>query len=126
MTKLVDEKQIERVRKMSFSRVYPMYIQKAEKKGRGKEQVDEILRWLTGYSDKDLLEIIENQTTIENFFLNAKKYNVKAHKITGTICGYRIEEIEDEIVRKVRCLDKLIDDLAKGKTLGQMIDKLGK
>jgi hypothetical protein len=126
MTKLVDDRQIERIRKMAFSSVYPMYVQKAEKKGKSKKQVDEILRWLTGYSDEELLDILENKTSIEELFLNADRFNEKALKITGTICGYRIEEIGDEIVRKVRCLDKLIDDVAKGKTLEQMIDKLDK
>ncbi len=112
---------LERVYRMKFAGVYPMYIQKAEKKGRTKEEVDTIIFWLTGYNQKSLADVINNGTDFEHFFSEAPQMNPNAHKITGVICGYRVEEIEDPIMQKVRYLDKLIDELAKGKTMEKIL-----
>lgn len=105
---------------MSFATVYPLYIAKAEKKGRTKEEVDEIIFWLTGYNKQALQKIIDNKTDFETFFAKAK-LNPNASKITGVICGYRVEEIEDKLMQKVRYLDKLIDELAKGKAMEKIL-----
>ena len=105
----------ERIYKLSFASVYPYYVEKAKKKGRSKAEVDDIIRWLTGYSEKDLQNILASDMNFETFFTQAPQINPNASKITGVICGYRVEEIEDEIVQKARYLDKLIDELAKGK-----------
>ena len=110
-----------RVFKMSFASVYPHYITKAEKKGRTREEVDTIIRWLTGYSQKSLQEIIENRTDFETFFAQAPHLNPNVSKITGVICGYRVEEIEDKLMQKIRYLDKLIDELAKGKKMEKIL-----
>ncbi len=114
-------KNIERVYKMSFAGVYPMYIQKAEKKNRTKAEVDEIIFWLTGYDEKTLQKAIDEKINLEDFFGNAPKMNPNAVKITGVICGDRIEEIEDKLIQQVRYLDKLIDELAKGKTMEKIL-----
>lgn len=111
-----------RVYKMSFASVYPFYIQKAEKKGRTKAEVDEIIFWLTGYDEQALQQHIDNQTDFENFFVQAQ-INPNASKITGVICGYRVEEIEEELMQKIRYLDKLIDELAKGKAMEKILRK---
>ncbi len=111
-----------RVYKMSFASVYPHYIAKAEKKGRTKAEVDEIIFWLTGYNAEKLQEIIDNKADFETFFAEAS-LNPNVSKITGVICGYRVEEIEDELMQKVRYLDKLIDELAKGKTIDNILRK---
>ncbi|RZK82515.1 MAG: DUF2200 domain-containing protein [Pedobacter sp.] len=110
-----------RVYKMSFSGVYPHYITKAEKKGRTKAEVDEIIFWLTGYDENQLLQIIDNKTNFETFFAEAPQLHPNVSKITGVICGYRIEEIEDPLMKKVRYLDKLIDELAKGKAMEKIL-----
>lgn len=107
---------------MSFASVYPHYIAKAEKKGRTKAEVDEIIFWLTGYNAEKLQEIIDNKADFETFFAEAS-LNPNVSKITGVICGYRVEEIEDELMQKVRYLDKLIDELAKGKTIDNILRK---
>lgn len=112
-----------RVYKMSFASVYPNYVQKAEKKGRTKAEVDTIICWLTGYKQTELQQQIDNRTDFENFFLQATKINENASKITGVICGYRVEEIEDKLMQKIRYLDKLIDELAKGKTMEKILRK---
>ncbi|MEX6688804.1 DUF2200 domain-containing protein [Danxiaibacter flavus] len=112
-----------RVYKMSFASVYPHYITKAERKGRTKEEVHEIIYWLTGYDSQQLQQIINDKTDFENFFAKAPQLNPNASKITGVICGYRIEEIEDPLMKKVRYLDKLIDELAKGKTMEKILRK---
>ncbi|WP_298707811.1 DUF2200 domain-containing protein [Chitinophaga sp.] len=112
---------IERVYKMSFAGVYPHYIQKAEKKGRTKEEVDEIIRWLTGYDQKSLQRQLDNKTNIETFFAEAPQIHPNASKITGVICGYRVEDIEDKLMQQVRYLDKLIDELAKGKAMEKIL-----
>jgi hypothetical protein len=111
----------ERVYRMAFGLVYPLYVKKAEKKGRTKEEVDEIVRWLTGYDQKALGEAIEAGTDFETFFARAPGMHPNASKITGTICGYRIEEIEDPVIRDVRRLDKLVDELAKGRPLAKIL-----
>jgi hypothetical protein len=108
---------------MLFATVYLLYLEKARRKGRTKEEVDEIIFWLTGYDAKLLQEQIENKIDFEFFFNEAPNFNANASKITGVICGYRIEEIEDELVRKVRYLDKLIDELAKGKSMEKILRK---
>lgn len=118
-----DEKTLRRVYKMTFGSVYPLYVQKAEKKGRTKDEVDEIIFWLTGYDKKALGERIADGTDFEHFFRLAPRFNPNAIKITGLICGYRVEEIEDEIMRKVRYLDKLVDELAKGKAMEKILRK---
>lgn len=111
----------QRVYRMSFASVYPLYIQKAEKKGRTKEEVDTIIYWLTGYDATTLQKQIENKTDFENFFAQAPKFNPNASKITGVICGYRVEDIADPVMQKVRYLDKLIDELAKGKAMEKIL-----
>jgi len=108
---------------ISFAAVYPLYIQKAEKKGRSKAEVDAIICWLTGYSQQALQEQIEKNIDFETFFTLAPQINRNASKITGIICGYRVEEIEDQLVQKIRYLDKLIDELAKGKTMDKILRK---
>jgi len=118
----MNDKNNARVYKMSFAGVYPHYIAKAEKKGRTKEEVDEIIFWLTGYDAKGLQEIIDNKTDFETFFANAK-LNPNVSKITGVICGYRVEDIEDKVIKQVRYLDKLVDELAKGKTMEKILRK---
>lgn len=112
-----------RVYKMSFAGVYPMYIQKAEKKGRTKEEVDAIIFWLTGYNKQSLQKQIDKKADLETFFAEAPAMNPNVSKITGVICGYRVEEIEDKLMQKVRYLDKLIDELAKGKTMEKILRK---
>lgn len=110
-----------RVYRMSFASVYPLYINKAERKGRSKEEVDTIIYWLTGYNKKTLQEQIDKKTDFETFFAQAPQLNPNVSKITGLICGYRVEEIEDELMQKVRYLDKLIDELAKGKKMEKIL-----
>lgn len=112
-----------RVYRMSFASVYPHYIAKAEKKGRTKAEVDEIIFWLTGYDEKALATIIDDQTNFEDFFAHAPQLHPNVSKITGVICGYRVEEIEDPLMQKIRYLDKLIDELAKGKTMEKILRK---
>jgi hypothetical protein len=108
---------------MKFASVYPLYIQKAERKGRTKDEVDEIIFWLTGYDKQTLQKQIENNSDFETFFAQAPKMNPNVSKIKGVICGYRVEEIEDELVQKVRYLDKLVDELAKGKAMEKILRK---
>ncbi|MBG43460.1 MAG: hypothetical protein CL530_05770 [Aequorivita sp.] len=111
----------ERVYKMSFAGVYPHYITKAEKKGRTKEEVDIIIRWLTGYTQDQLQQVLDNKTNFEDFFAQAPELNPNVSKITGVICGYRVEEIEEPLMQKIRYLDKLIDELAKGKSMEKIL-----
>ena len=112
-----------RVFKMSFASVYPHYVQKAEKKGRTKEEVDAIICWLTGYNQKALQQQIDKRNDFETFFAQAPHINPNVTKITGVICGYRVEEIKDKLMQKIRYLDKLIDELAKGKTMEKILRK---
>ncbi|NDV60656.1 DUF2200 domain-containing protein [Bacteroides sp. 519] len=112
-----------RIFKMPFANVYPMYIQKAEKKNRTKDEVNEIIFWLTGYDKDTLQQHIDTGSDFETFFMQAPQINPNASKITGSICGYRVEEIENELMQKIRYLDKLVDELAKGKTLEKILRK---
>ena len=108
---------------MIFAGVYPHYINKAEKKNRTKAEVDEIICWLTGYTLENLQNQIDTKVDFETFFEQTPQLNENVSKITGVICGYRIEEIEDPLMKKVRYLDKLIDELAKGKAMGKILRK---
>lgn len=112
-----------RIFKTSFASVYPHYIAKAEKKGRTKEEVDEIICWLTGFSQKALDQRIHQRINFENFFEEAPQLHVNVSKITGVICGYRVEEIEDKLMQKIRYLDKLVDELAKGRPMEKILRK---
>lgn len=111
-----------RIFKMPFASVYPHYVQKAEKKGRTKEEVDTIIQWLTGYNQKSLQDHLDKKTDFETFFAQAH-INPNVSKITGVICGYRVEDIEDKLMQQIRYLDKLIDELAKGKTMEKILRK---
>lgn len=113
----------QRVFKMPFSSIYPLLIQKAEKKGRTKEEVNEIIFWLTGYDEQSLQQQIKNEVDLEMFFKQAPQINPNASLIKGVICGYRVEEIEDELMRQIRYLDKLVDELAKGKPMEKILRK---
>ncbi|MEZ4854228.1 DUF2200 domain-containing protein [Flavobacterium sp.] len=116
-------KNAERMYKMAFASVYPHYIAKVEKKGRTIDELHTVMFWLTGYNENDLQHIIANKTTFEAFFNNAPQINENASKITGVICGYRVEEIEDKIIQQIRYLDKLVDELAKGKKMEKILRK---
>jgi len=105
------------IAKLKFAKVYPMLVQKAERKGRTKAEVDEVTCWLTGYDAKGLEDQIARETDYETFFAEAPRLNPNANLITGVICGYRVEEIEDPVEQKARWLDKLVDELAKGKAM---------
>jgi hypothetical protein len=117
----MDEKRLQRVFKMSFASVYPHYVQKAEKKGRKQTEVDEVICWLTGYSPKALAKQIEQKTDFETFFRDAPAFHPNASKITGVICGVRIEEIENPLMRKIRYMDKLVDELARGRPMDKIL-----
>ena len=108
---------------MPFASVYPLYIKKVEKKGRTKEEVDEIIFWLTGYDEAALQQRLDNKVDFETFFAQAPQLNPNVSLITGIICGYRVEEIEDKLMQKIRYLDKLIDELAKGKSMEKILRK---
>ncbi len=110
----------ERIAKMTFASVYPHYITKVESKGRTKEELHQVIEWLTGFDDKKLRELIEEKAIFETFFMKAK-LNPNAHLITGVICGYRIEEIQNPITKQARYLDKLVDELAKGKKMEKIL-----
>jgi hypothetical protein len=113
--------QNEKIRSMSFASVYPLYIKKAERKGRTKKDVDTIIRWLTGYDQSGLQKQVRAAVDFETLFAQAPLIHPNAAKITGMICGYRVETIEDAVVRQVRYLDKLIDELAKGKAMKKIL-----
>lgn len=113
--------QNERVFAMSFAGVYPHYVAKAEKKGRTKEEVDDVIRWLTGYTKAGLAKQIEKRTNFREFFERAPKFNPNASLITGVVCGIRVENIDDPLMQKIRYLDKLIDELAKGKKMEKIL-----
>lgn len=110
-----------RIFSMSFASIYPLYVKKAEKKGRSKEEVDEIIFWLTGYNEDSLHTQLSNNIDIETFFNEAPMINPNASLIKGVICGYRVENIEDETMRRIRYLDKLIDELSKGKAIEKIL-----
>ena len=107
----------ERVYAYVFANVYPLYLKKSEAKGRTKEEVDNIIFWLTGYDKQSLQKQIDKKSDLQTFFAEAPQLNPNVSKITGMICGYRVEEIEDKLMQKIRYLDKLIDELAKGKSM---------
>ncbi len=111
----------QRVFKMSFASVYPHYVNKAERKGRTKDEVDEIICWLTGYDLTTLQRIIDEKSDFTFFFENAPQLNPNVSKITGVICGYRVEEIDARLMQKIRYLDKLIDELAKGRPMAKIL-----
>jgi len=110
----------ERIAKMTFASVYPHYITKIEKKGRTKKELHEVIKWLTGYDEKKLKSLVDEEVTFETFFKECK-LNPNAHLITGVICGYRVEELENPLIRKCRYLDKLIDELAKGRKMEKIL-----
>lgn len=110
-----------RIYAISFASVYPHYVAKAEKKGRTRAEVDEIIRWLTGYRQQSLTAHIKKQTSFEDFFALAPKLNPARSLITGVVCGVRVEEVEDPLMREIRYLDKLIDELAKGKAMEKIL-----
>lgn len=109
---------------MSFARVYPLYITKVEKKGRTKTEVDEIIRWLTGYTQKKLEAQLKKETNFEDFFAQAPELNPSRKLITGVICGMRVEEIKEPLMQEIRYLDKLVDELARGKTMEKILRKV--
>lgn len=110
-----------RIYKMAFASVYPHYVAKAEKKGRTKSEVDIIICWLTGYTQKGLQQQLDKKTDFETFFAKAPKLNPNVSKITGVICGYRVEDIQHPLMQKIRYLDKLVDELAKGKVMEKIL-----
>lgn len=112
-----------RVFRMSFASVYPHYIAKAEKKGRTKEEVHAVIQWLTGYDDRMLQQVIDQKVDLETFFAGAPRMNPNLSKITGRICGYRVEEIEDKLMQQIRYLDILVDELARGKAMDKILRK---
>ncbi len=110
----------ELIAKMTFAAVYPLYLAKVEKKGRTKEELHQVIEWLTGFDEKKLQELIDKKVTFEIFFQNAT-INPNAHLITGVICGYRVEQIENQLTQQVRYLDKLVDELAKGRNMEKIL-----
>jgi len=112
-----------RIFRTSFASVYPLYLQKAEKKGRTKEEVDEIIFWLTGYNKQTFQEQIDNKSNFETFFAQAPQINPNVSKITGVVCGCRVEVMEDKLMQKIRYLDKLVDELAKGRPMEKILRK---
>lgn len=112
-----------RVFRMAFASVYPLLVKKAEKKGRTKEDVDTVICWLTGYNQQSLQQQLDDKVDYKTFFDNAPRFHPNAAKITGVICGHRIEEIEDPLMQKIRYLDKLVDELAKGKAMEKILRK---
>lgn len=114
------EKAAQRIRAMTFATVYPLYVQKVERKGRTQHELDEVISWLTGFDDADLARHVETGTTFPEFFDDARLHP-NSSLITGVICGVRVEEIDDPLVQKVRYLDKLVDELARGKALDKIL-----
>jgi len=112
-----------RIFRTTFASVYPLYVQKVERKGRTKAEIDEIIFWLTGYNKQTLQQQIDNKSDFKSFFTQAPQINPNISKITGVICGYRVEDIEDKLMQKIRYLDKLVDELAKGKPIEKILRK---
>ena len=106
---------------VSFASIYPHYVTKAERKGRTRQELDQVISWLTGYDDAGLAAAIAGEVSLSDFFADAPAFNPKASLITGTICGYRVEEIDDPLMQKIRYLDKLVDELAKGKPMEKVL-----
>ena len=121
MVDTAEAKRLQRIHDMSFGSVYPMYLDKAEKKGRTNREVDRILRWLTGYSQRQLMAHVRKETSFASFFTDAPEPNPDRSLITGVVCGVRVEEVEDRILREIRYLDKLIDELAKGRPMEKIL-----
>ena len=113
----------ERVYRMAFATVYPLYVTKVERKGRTKEELHTVIHWLTGYTEKGLQQVLDKRVDFETFFAKAPKLNPNVGLITGVICGYRVEDIEDPLMQKVRYLDKLVDELAKGRAMEKILRK---
>lgn len=111
----------DRVFAMKFARVYPLYVQKAERKNRTKEEVDRVIRWLTGYSQAELQRQIDLESDLRTFFDRAPALHPNSSLIKGVVCGVRVEDVEDPLMRKIRCLDKLIDELAKGRAMEKIL-----
>jgi hypothetical protein len=111
----------EKIYKMSFAKVYPLYVAKAAKKGRSKAEVDQVIEWLTGYSGKDLEKTLTKETDLENFFKSAPCLNPNRKLIKGVVCGVRVEDVKEPTMREIRYLDKLIDELAKGKSMEKIL-----
>lgn len=114
-------KQKPRIYTMTFAKVYPLLVAKAEKKGRTKAEVDHIIHWLLGYTEKKLHKVLSEEVDVETFFIKAPKSNPIRKKITGVVCGVRVEEVKEKTMREIRYLDKLIDELAKGKTMDKIL-----
>ena len=112
--------QEERIAKLTFASVYPLYLAKVERKGRTKDELHRVIEWLTGYDEKKLQSLVEEKVTFEEFFQGAR-INPNAHLITGVICGHRVEEIKNPLMRQVRSLDKLVDELAKGRAIEKIL-----
>lgn len=112
----------EKIAKMTFASVYPHYVTKVEKKGRTKEELHQVIKWLTGFDDQTLQKLIDEKVTFQTFFQKAR-LNPNAHLVTGLICGYRVEEIENPLTQKARYLDKLVDELAKGRSMEKILRK---
>ena len=110
----------ERIAKMTFASIYPLYVAKVEKKGRTKKELHEVIKWLTGYDEKKLKSLVDDEVTFETFFKKCK-LNPNAHLIRGVICGYRVEELENPLIQKARYLDKLVDELAKGRKMEKIL-----
>jgi hypothetical protein len=106
---------------MSFATVYPLYVQKAERKGRTRAEVDQIIRWLTGHTAASLKKVLASEVDLETFFATAPRFNPRARRITGVVCGVRVEYVEDRTMRRMRYLDKLVDELAKGKAMDKIL-----
>jgi len=115
----------EKIFAMTFASIYPLYVQKAERKGRTKSEVDAAICWLTGYDEAGLAAQIENEATLETFFANAPEIHPNATLIKGVVCGVRVEEIEDPLMQKIRWMDKLVDELAKGKAMKKILRTTG-
>ncbi|NNC47985.1 MAG: DUF2200 domain-containing protein [Sphingomonas sp.] len=118
---MADDPKLERVYAMIFGKVYPMYVAKAEKKGRTKAEVDEIIMWLTGYDEAGLAKVIADEASFRDFFEDAPAMNPDRELITGVVCGVRVEEVDAPLMREIRFLDKLIDELAKGKAMEKIL-----
>lgn len=114
---------VRQIEKMEFSRIYPLYVQKAQRKNRTQQEVNEIITWLCGYDEQGILKCIEEGVDLEAFFNNAPDFNEKSSLIKGSICGIKVENIEDKLIQKIRYLDKLIDELSKGKSMEKILRK---
>lgn len=110
-----------RIFAMAFAKVYPMYVQKAERKGRSRAEVDQVICWLTGYDAQGLKDQLDRQTDFRTFFAEAPAFNPASELITGVVCGVRVENVEDPLMRRIRMLDKLVDELAKGKAMAKVL-----